>query len=119
VTIHVHGRSGMGKTALVRRFLDALRRRGEVVVLEGRCYERESVPYKAFDSLIDALARHLSRVPPERAVALLPPEAQDLARMFPVLQGVEASLAAAGDRREGAQPGCDPQELRRGAFRGL
>src|SRR5262249_32277902 len=51
VVARVHGSSGIGKTELVRHVLrDAERRRG-VVVLPGRCRERESVPYKAFDSI--------------------------------------------------------------------
>src|ERR1700682_2071611 len=45
VTVYVHGSSGTGKTVLVRRFLDGLRRE-DAVVLTGRRYERESVPYK-------------------------------------------------------------------------
>ena len=35
----------MGKSALSRRFMDELPR--NALVLAGRCYERESVPYKA------------------------------------------------------------------------
>src|SRR5437870_11728802 len=50
VTVYIHGSSGMGKTALVRHFLEKLRDQEEyVAILEGRCYERESVPYKALD----------------------------------------------------------------------
>ena len=47
VSLFVFGRTGTGKTTLVRSFLDELLEREEAVVLSGRCYERESVPYKA------------------------------------------------------------------------
>src|SRR5262249_8058599 len=51
----VEGESGIGKTALVRRFCEDLRaERPEAVILKGRCYERESVAYKAFDGILDA-----------------------------------------------------------------
>src|SRR5216683_900742 len=44
VTVYLHGSSGMGKSALARHFLDRLRQNHpDVVILEGRCYERESV----------------------------------------------------------------------------
>ena len=115
VSVYVHGRSGMGKSALVGMFLESQRRRDEAIVLAGRCHERESVPYKAFDSLIDSLTQHLGRLPAEEIRALLPEEIHALARVFPVLQGVSAVSQAPPS----AFDGRDPQELRRCAFRGL
>ncbi|MFQ5789534.1 MAG: serine/threonine-protein kinase, partial [Acidobacteriota bacterium] len=73
VTVYVHGGSGMGKTALVRQFLERLHQVEKgVVVLAGRCYERESVPYKALDSLVDELSLYLKRLPTPSVEALLP-----------------------------------------------
>ncbi|MEP7122281.1 MAG: AAA family ATPase, partial [Byssovorax sp.] len=89
VTAYVSGPSGMGKSALVEHFLDALWQREEAVVLSGRCYERESVPYKAWDSLIDALGSWLAARSPVEAAELLPRDADELGRIFPVLFGVE------------------------------
>src|SRR6266540_2419073 len=41
VRMYVHGNSGMGKSALVRRFLDNLQEQDDgAVILDGRCYER-------------------------------------------------------------------------------
>src|SRR6266849_2392202 len=86
VTVYLHGSSGMGKTALARHFLDQLRtHESEVVVLEGRCYERESVPYKALDGVVDSLTKYLLSLPEVKAEALMPREVLALARLFPVM----------------------------------
>ncbi len=116
VALFVFGRTGTGKTTLVRSFLDELLEREEAVVLSGRCYERESVPYKALDSLIDSLARYLKRLSEDEAVRLLPPDVGFLARAFPVLQSVEVIAEA---RRRSPEELPDQQELRRRTFAGL
>ena len=116
VTVMLRGASGIGKTALVRQFLQEVQGRDRgVVVFTGRCYEQESVPYKAVDSLIDDLARHLKRVSPLEARALLPMDIAALARLFPVLQELDVVSRA---RRKTVEI-RDSQELRRRAFSAL
>src|SRR5690606_24747610 len=78
VVAHVHGPSGYGKSTLIRHFLDELPQRAGAVVLAGRCYERESVPFKALDELIDSLYHHLRRLTPVEAATFTPRNAQAL-----------------------------------------
>jgi len=94
VTLYVRGTSGMGKTALVRQFLQTVRSEDrDAVVLAGRCYEQEAVPYKALDGIVDALAEYLRALPRAQAESLMPRGMSALARVFPVLQRVEAVAA--------------------------
>ncbi len=114
--VHLHGVSGMGKSALLRRFLhDVSGGRDAAVVLSGRCYQRESVPFKGVDGLVDALSRYLRSLPRARADGLLPSGIAELARVFPVLEQVEAVSMLASPRPQG----LDPHELRRRAFGAL
>ncbi|WP_164019988.1 serine/threonine-protein kinase PknK [Pyxidicoccus trucidator] len=117
VVVHLHGPSGMGKTALVHGFAEGLgARRPGSVVLSGRCYERESVPYKGFDSLIDALTRYLRTLSPQAVKALAPQHLPELLRIFPVLRQVEAFSKVVPTVLEA---GREQQELRLRAFRAL
>jgi serine/threonine protein kinase len=114
VTVCVRGESGVGKSALVREFSEQIERTHPgSVILAGRCNQRESVPYKALDQVIDALSRHLMRLP--SAAALLPRMAPLLAQVFPVLWRVAAIAEAPRPQPEIR----DPQELRRRAFGAL
>lgn len=92
VVVHVRGASGSGKSALVERFLDDASRVAfdPPVVLRSRCYEREAMPFKALDGVMDALVGHLSKLDDVSCAYLLPPDIVDLVRLFPVLDRLNA-----------------------------
>ncbi|HEY1556053.1 MAG TPA: serine/threonine-protein kinase, partial [Kofleriaceae bacterium] len=107
----VRGRSGIGKTALVRRFL---RGAGDgVFVLEGRCFEREQVPFKMLDGIVDALTGVLVALPAVELDALAVRDAPSLVRLFPVMRRVPRFADV------GASAMADPTELRRRGFAAL
>jgi serine/threonine protein kinase len=113
VSVFVHGESGIGKSCLVKHFTDAhVMQDRDLVVLAGRCYEREAVPYKAFDGVVDALSRFMARLPPAEATHLLPTRPASLMQVFPVLRRVEAIAQAP----RSTQAAVDPHELRSRAF---
>ena len=115
-TVFVHGSSGMGKTTLVRSFLERVRERGDAFVFLSRCHERESVPYKAVDGLVDDLSRHLLRLPLGKMQEILPVNMNALARLFPVLLEVCALVDVPADAHL-LSP--DPNELRLKGFNAL
>ncbi|HWO12034.1 MAG TPA: AAA family ATPase, partial [Polyangiaceae bacterium] len=115
VVVHVHGPSGMGKTALVERFLESTRTTRRVSIAAGRCYERESVPYKAFDSLVDSLGAQLQQLSDAERRATLPEHMLELAQLFPVLKPFAPTAVSAP--KESAQPNV--QEARARAMRAL
>ena len=94
----------MGKSALAEQFIAELDRR-DVVVLRGRCYERESVPYKGVDGVIDSLSRFMARLPDKDAAALLP------FHVGAARRGVPRAARRAGDRRAAAA--CSTCPIRR------
>lgn len=113
----VSGNSGMGKSAIVRRFLSASEDKHDALVLRARCYECEELPYKVFDPLIDALSQHLLTLTPSELDALLPEDTYWLAALFPALRRVHAIAESAQ-----AAEISDPFERKRrafGAFRAL
>ena len=116
LTALVLGESGLGKSALVRRLLEQLEDEWpKPLVLAGRCYERESVPFKAFDGVVDALSRHLVSENAKDVLEMLPDDAGLTARLFPVLRRIPA--LAAGTPTVPQDP--DPLALRTRAFAAL
>lgn len=111
----ITGPSGIGKTALVNHFLDRLTAGQDSLVLRGRCHERESVPYKAMDGLVDALCRHLGAMTAMQLSQRLPTSLDCLVRLFPALAQVEAIR----DRLHYAAIPDEQREVRRLGIRQL
>ncbi len=115
IAVFISGKSGEGKSALVERFLRDLAESDDVTLLAGRCYDRESVPFKALDSLIDALASYLRQLETTEAAILLPDDANFLAQVFPVLSRVD--VIAKRPAPDVAR--LDQQQVRKRAFGAL
>ncbi len=110
----VEGESGVGKTALVEEVLRVLKARADdVLVLAGRCFELEAVPFKGVDGIVDALARHVASLPEADVERLLPRGAALLPRLFPVLGAVPQIGRAVLKQEQG------PAALRRAAVDAL
>ena len=82
--VMVEGGSGIGKTVLVRHFLEARARLG-AIVLDGRCHDAEVVPFNALDRIVDALVRVVEELDWAGLKQLPQEDIRELAQMFPVV----------------------------------
>ena len=109
------GLSGEGKSVLAETFLRPARLGNDFLVLSGRCYDRELIPFKVIDSQIDSLVRFLRGKSDSEVEQILPQDIEKLAQLFPVLRRV-ASI----DRRyQKFDQTLDEQTLRSLAFAAL
>ncbi|MCA9567186.1 MAG: protein kinase, partial [Myxococcales bacterium] len=115
VTLLLRGPQGSGKTTLAREFVKSVKRRDEVVILKARCFQWESVPYKAIDGLMDNLSRVLRRLDHRDVSKLGNAGLPYLGHLFPVLDRVDAfGLTEPADLRR-----LDVGMIRQRAFEGL
>src|SRR6185312_4899373 len=103
--VHVRGVSGAGKSALVETFLNQVEGASralttpQALVLRSRCYEREAMPFKALDGVVDALTRHFLSLDDIQVSHLLPRDVVALAKLFPVLERLRAVQRLMDSRR--------------------
>jgi hypothetical protein len=120
VAAFVCGASGLGKSSLVNEFARRVADPGrDAIVLRGRCYEREAVPYKGVDSIIDALVGHLVHLPEPALRDLLPADVALLPALFPALARLPGVAGPAAGAAPLASRTDDAQEQRRRAFLAL
>jgi predicted ATPase len=113
----IEGEAGIGKTALLHAALDVhLRKRADILLLRGRCYEQESLPYKAWDGLLDALSEQLvaGDIAEAELDRLAPSGLHALALVFPVLRRV-----ASFDAQVRSAPGPWREDVERRATAAL
>jgi hypothetical protein len=114
VAVLVSGEPGIGKTELCRQFLEALAAERAGTVVSSRCHEREFLPFKALDGVIDQLARQMGQLAPEERAVLVPGIAPLLRHLFPALEQIpETTIAGA------VEIPSDPHELRSRVLDGL
>jgi eukaryotic-like serine/threonine-protein kinase len=109
----VYGEPAIGKSTLVDQFAIEVRTRTtDALVMYGRSYRSESLPYKAFDGIVDALASAIQAMPRVEAERVTPRDASLLLRLFPVLGRIETFRSAPSP----PDTPNDPRTRRRRAF---
>ncbi len=117
VMVCLDGPSGIGKTRLAEEVLDLARRRG-VRSFRARCYEREQIPYKAFDAVVDQLVSTIFAAE-DRAMLLRgvdPEHLVTLARVFPFAAELPFKATETMEIRVATR---EPQLRKAAAFEGL
>ncbi len=112
----VEGPSGIGKTRLAEEAMELTRLQG-LRCFHARCYEREQIPYKAVDALVDqAVGTVLGEPSPQHRVRDIPPHRlRALARLFPFAAELPIGPAAPEDAEGGGRESTG----KRAAFSGL
>jgi tetratricopeptide (TPR) repeat protein len=112
----IQGTSGIGKTCLIESFVADLQKECTAttapLVLRGRCHERETLPFKALDNVVDGLSFRLANLHPDDQAYVLPDGILYLSEIFPVLR----RLKLTDQKRYSLPPLCDAKELRNQAF---
>ena len=101
----VTGEPGLGKTTLVERFLSSPEL-AHALVLRGRCYQHELLPYKGFDGI----AETLGTVSREHALKVSPELRQVLPALRRTSESGSSATSAFGDGER------DPRAVQRKAF---
>jgi len=95
--VHVFGESGAGKSLLLHHFCDrvgsgdAAPNEPPPLVLRSRCYERETLSFKALDAAIDTLVTQLSRESDIVVSHAMPRNLIALTQLFPALKSLNAT----------------------------
>lgn len=90
-TIVLTGESGIGKTSVVKRFLDDVAvTHPDAVVLHGRCRAGETLPFQSLDGIVDGLSHALKLLDAREVKRMAPLDVDLLLVVFPVLSRVPA-----------------------------
>lgn len=87
-TLFVSGASGQGKSALIQQFTEGVAQDRGLLLLRGRCFERDTVAYRALDQVIDALCNHLVTLSPDVRDTYLTDESWRITELFPAFGAV-------------------------------
>lgn len=112
----IEGPSGIGKTRLAEEVMELTRLQG-MRCFHARCYEREQIPYKAVDALVDQAVGTLLAAPRSAPLTLdvAPHRLRALTRLFPFAAELPLRAPPPGDATDEGRESSG----KRAAFAGL